>query len=681
MINGQPFGPSDLTLQNGLRPIRVRYFEEWIEKERLLKHGPLEFLKGSVIGIDAAYFAKQFLVEPLLTALGGSPIALEGFTNAVKNLKNAGIRLHFVFNGLQYARSEDAFATSKSINSQNNDAFTVYENQQPEIARRAFQKLGSFARDFQPCEIVTHRCIASQKLDEHMSTLKFALHDMDIPFTVAPYSALAQLAYYEKHPKQFVDAIYGPSELFCFGVDKVITDFTDVPKDDLDKVSINDHSVPLERLQFCWIDSASCLKTLGNIHLQVFTEALVLAGSDLFLKTFPPLVENANYKQAGVIRDAVNLLVAARGNVSQVCSQYPDASLKEIWLDKFKQTMIIIKHHVIITAEGEVESLEKAQAPIDTHLCIGLRLPEELYMYLSRGLIGTRVLNWLTRGEIDVPTPLAGSDTAICQRFVRGELGPLRQQATCLLTDGLHRYYQRAEYKSHFWFDMNIEEKFKPVDVSPSPRSQVSKWNVKKDALDKAKVGDALPGSLLFATRSLQDAEYAKQTITPKLKSDEALSTADEVLANTLWRVLQLRDFVTESHELTHWGKILERTLSAVGGQEDLQQAAYIAIELLRFEVLNLNSLFLDYPGSPARGGVNDKGPCMLVSRVASLGRLRHKPKGYSGPLSRSLLAYHSIVSALQTSLRDLLETATVSTFLEGGFARERDDWLELSRR
>ena len=69
----------------------------------------------------------------------------------------------------------------------------------------------------------------------------------------------------------------------------------------------------------------------------------------------------------------------------------------------------------------------------------------------------------------------------------------------------------------------------------------------------------------------------------------------------------------------------------------------------------------------------------MLVARVASFGRLRHKAKGYSGPLSRSLLAYHSFISSLQCGVRDLLEMNLVSMFLDGSIERDRDDWMELS--
>lgn len=69
----------------------------------------------------------------------------------------------------------------------------------------------------------------------------------------------------------------------------------------------------------------------------------------------------------------------------------------------------------------------------------------------------------------------------------------------------------------------------------------------------------------------------------------------------------------------------------------------------------------------------------MLISRTASLAKLHHQPKGYSGPLSRHLLSYNSIVSSLQSSLRDLIEMSLATMFLEGHVDRERSDWMDLS--
>ena len=74
-----------------------------------------------------------------------------------------------------------------------------------------------------------------------------------------------------------------------------------------------------------------------------------------------------------------------------------------------------------------------------------------------------------------------------------------------------------------------------------------------------------------------------------------------------------------------------------------------------------------------------DKRNCMLVSRLACLGKFRHEPKGWSGPLSRHLLAYQSIISNVHKSLRDLLEMLLAAMLLEGLVDRDRNDWAEFS--
>lgn len=71
----------------------------------------------------------------------------------------------------------------------------------------------------------------------------------------------------------------------------------------------------------------------------------------------------------------------------------------------------------------------------------------------------------------------------------------------------------------------------------------------------------------------------------------------------------------------------------------------------------------------------------MLAARVACLGRLHHQARGYRGPLSRHMLAYHSIVQTLHSSLRDSLEISLVTMFLDGHVDRDRNDWLDLAFR
>ena len=123
----------------------VRFFDDWVEAEGLAKVGTLQCLKGATVGVDAAFFARQFIAEPLLTALGGSPIALEGVRNALQNLLDADVCLHFVFNGLQSVKVEDPFAKAEAVNVDNGAAFALYESHQPMEARRAFSALGRLA--------------------------------------------------------------------------------------------------------------------------------------------------------------------------------------------------------------------------------------------------------------------------------------------------------------------------------------------------------------------------------------------------------------------------------------------------------------------------------------------------------------------------------------------------------
>lgn len=68
----------------------------------------------------------------------------------------------------------------------------------------------------------------------------------------------------------------------------------------------------------------------------------------------------------------------------------------------------------------------------------------------------------------------------------------------------------------------------------------------------------------------------------------------------------------------------------------------------------------------------------MLVSRVACIAKLQHKPIGYSGPLSRQLLCYRSLISEVRAALRNLIEVVLAGLLLNGDAERDRKDWPEL---
>lgn len=69
----------------------------------------------------------------------------------------------------------------------------------------------------------------------------------------------------------------------------------------------------------------------------------------------------------------------------------------------------------------------------------------------------------------------------------------------------------------------------------------------------------------------------------------------------------------------------------------------------------------------------------MLVSRVACIAKLQHKSIGYSGPLSRQLLCYRSLISEVRNALRNLIEVVLTGLLLSGDADRDRKDWTEMT--
>ncbi|KAL8951879.1 MAG: hypothetical protein Q9222_002185 [Ikaeria aurantiellina] len=640
-------------------------FNAWAAS-RVTKSMPISSLSHSVIGIDAAYYLEGFAKEPLLSALGGFPLALAStIVKELGDLQSIGLRLHFVFNGLDHGFDDDPFGASLAAANLNAQAFEEYDMAKPQAAIAIFKSSGN---------------PTSAALSGWFRKL---LHTNNIPFTVAPYSAVAQLAYFLKHPSRFIDAVYGPSEAFLYGVDKIITRFKFVyqANDSIARGPPRRTSLFLpDSSEVYWVDRRTCLEELGRIPSDLFVDALLLAGSKV-LCAFPPLPTSCS------LREIVNLVAGSGSNIVALCEQYPDdENIKRLdYIDRYKRAVAGVRHHIVITMEGEIEPLDKENVPSDIHDCVGQRLPEELNMYLSRGLIRSRVLNWLASGTILMAAPDAGGDSDVYQNLMRIQLEPLRRQALSLIADSLNRYYQRKEITTKYWFDMTEGATTNIKDLLPSPKDIIASWNMREEdmahrnrALDGAT--DLPLGSITFAIRSLQDESFAGRTTTPRSKDSHSILTSrEEVCANVIWRFLQLRGYIDQQHHLTAWGKVLDGMLSISAFSSQGEKAVFLALELLRLGLLNANTMFDRYPGAPVRGSDIDKRNCMLVSRVACFGRREHQPRGYSGPLSRHLLAYQSTISAVQASMRDLIEMILATMFLEGCVSRERDDWMDIA--
>ena len=139
---------------------------------------------------------------------------------------------------------------------------------------------------------------------------------------------------------------------------------------------------------------------------------------------------------------------------------------------------------------------------------------------------------------------------------------------------------------------------------------------------------------------------------------------------------------------MTSWGRALATTLKTIeptvkkyNDIHHIEEAAFIAYELIRFDNLNSRNRHTELIGGPLRGSDEDKANVILISRTACLLKLRHHNIGYTGPLSKNMLAFHSIIKAVRETDRDLLEAVTASMFLNAQANRNREDFGELGRR
>jgi hypothetical protein len=153
------------------------------------------------------------------------------------------------------------------------------------------------------------------------------------------------------------------------------------------------------------------------------------------------------------------------------------------YLDQYARTRSMIRYSLILTSEGIVQPLPlaithppnhqsnaggqnnshhphhatAADIPVDLHEIFTSRLPDEMYYYLSRGLLGPQALIWLTTGSIVESPPLDNGETTEYKRFIKevitdGQTGP-RATALALISNVAHSSWQNKKVFGSFWFD------------------------------------------------------------------------------------------------------------------------------------------------------------------------------------------------------------------------------------
>lgn len=654
----------------------IRSFDSFVGEARLTKFISLSALSGKSIGISVSQFVSQVLStlpthrEPLLHATGGAPLTLElAIIELKKQFDKHNIDAIFVFDGLclvQTARhpsyEEASWAKGTrgaTVHQLREHAWTLYNKGQGEQAVVVFDEAETFnlRNDYAMRAVI--RLLLKHKLD----------------YMVAPYTASAQLAYLYR--ENYIDAVYACSDILLFdGVSSLIlslnnvvdatntTNATNSPNTESNK---NDKQLP-------WISKSQLLEELGMVSHEQFVEMALACGCDLTgLITFPVIETSIMATGLNALRLAQNLVQnEPSGSLFNMILATPDQSdIGTPYAVIFQRALASVLFQPVLKDSGKVGAIDHSdRVPSDMHEFIGQRLPDELYFYMSRGLIGPEMLDALTSGMLYEYAPLDGGSSTQYQDYIKNSQ---QQQARgwifSYLVQALHRYFQFKNLECVTWFDQSIPI---PKINPPLYKSIGISWRLTEDQLKEAKVsvpatvGQALVALASNAGNSVFSSEVAAGSI--------KFASITDITVNIYYRVLQTLGFVDDSHRATAWGRAVADTLSKQdAGSSDFEEQLLVVACLLQ-QNKERDIIGVGKPNS------NNKPSdyIRLISRVATHISLKHKPIGYTGPLNRELLNYQCFVAAETKILRELTEAVTVSLFLNGN--TNRTSWNELPK-
>ncbi|KAF4924501.1 hypotheticall protein [Colletotrichum viniferum] len=617
-------------------------------------------LEDCAIAIDATYYLQLFLEsphfhEPLLPALGGMT-GIEFHLRAdIEQWKAHKIIPFFIFDGQSVTGQEEvAVQRGKLANQKTNEAWTLYFSGEATKAVEAFgANYGAF------------------RIQNLYPLLQSILKDNNLHFLVPPYNASAQLAYFDVIDSDQCAAIMGSQELLLYPVRDTII-----------------RTIDWEAKSVTSLSKKLLLKSL-NVSESMLVDALLMTGTS-FLPPFPPLQDaSLNPRQPFTIQDAVNLLRASEKSVQSACSSYGDVlkSKDPKWLDKYRQAKMAINHYIYIAESGEVKVNDYDHITSDNHEYLGLQLPGELFHYLNTGLIGARVLNYITHSQIVVTPTLDGVSSEQYKKLITNQLVPLKEQSIALLIPRLHRGLQHNPIYLKVWFDDAFNYKINK-SLQPSPSLRAATWDVKESSFKMVEGLEDPPGSIAYEFGALLFTDFVTATFPKDKKRIGGIDSSQNIKAVVIWRFLHLRGYVDDSHMLTNWGNAVA---SAIWAMKDslknielpeglnIFEAILTAFELIRFDVLNSRHKHEELNGAPSAGSEDDKASIILLSRCSSLLKLRHEANGYTGPLNKNLLLFRSLSTAVREADRDLVEAIVASMFLYAQSERDRDDYLGIN--
>ncbi|ORZ16080.1 temperature dependent protein affecting M2 dsRNA replication-domain-containing protein, partial [Lobosporangium transversale] len=627
----------------------VRHLDFYLTQKNLASTHPLTTLKDIRLGIDGSVWLKKVIgaaSEQYLPGIGGIPSCLrKTIEKELEGFKAASIHPLFVFPGLSLIRKDKPHVNDDLKIPKRNTAWEAANAGKMELALSSWS--GSY---------VVHQP------DLYHLVIRI-LKEHNIDYLRAPYGAGAQLVYLERNPKQIIHAIYAGPDLLMFDVERVIT------------------QIDFGKQTYQAISKKSVLQDMVLTDEQ-FLDLCILAGVD-HCPTFPPFSV-----EGGFAYKSIHELLQHRTGFNAV-KAYADSPqvVKSNYVDLFCRMRCAMRHHPILTDEGHVEPMNVIQAPNDIHEFIGFRLPDEVYYYISRGLIADTTLNTLLCGYGVEFSPLCNGEAKEYRAFLAGDIIKMKAQTMALVKSQLHSFFHDRRIAIIHWYENNNvtgTEHVVKSEAAPVPVEAISNWKSSQQSVEKElKKANITTPNFSFALGLLTNPNDAAATVQPKDANGKSapLMTLQEVQTRHLSKLLQLRSFIDSSHTPLPYGKaIIDAFKAHPSAPVEFQDALFIALELIRAELLTARPYSHSYVKKAVLDDETGTKAVRLISRTVSLIWARFKgTKIWSGPLNRELLAFNSVNKVLTRNLRHLGEALIVEMLLANECQKDTLDFSELA--
>jgi hypothetical protein len=170
---------------------------------------------------------------------------------------------------------------------------------------------------------------------------------------------------------------------------------------------------------------------------EIFLDVCLLAGGVLDLPVAPMLSGGFNSMGATfTFERAIDLIRTFHTGANVIREHSPDPT---DYMDRFCRAKAIITFMPIMDKNGYVRTLSTANVPNNIATLITPRLANEIYFYISRGLVRTDLYDLLMSDHLKVQAPLEGGDMQEYRNLLN-DMIPLRTMCLSLLSGHSNRF-------------------------------------------------------------------------------------------------------------------------------------------------------------------------------------------------------------------------------------------------